>query len=69
MIENLRSAMKDLLEKNEWMDMETIEKAIEKVRIDMSPNLERRLASGSVIVCHLFYRQTKCSRESGTRQK
>lgn len=42
MIENLRSAMKDLLEKNEWMDMETIEKAIEKVRIDMSTNLERR---------------------------
>nr|XP_034338189.1 neprilysin-1-like isoform X1 [Crassostrea gigas] len=30
MIENLRSAMKDLLQKNEWMDTETIVKAIEK---------------------------------------
>lgn len=30
MIENLRSAMKDLLRKNEWMDKETIARAIQK---------------------------------------
>ena len=31
MIENLRSAMKELLGKNQWMDQETIAKAIQKV--------------------------------------
>lgn len=43
MIEYLRTAMKDLLQKNEWMDTETIVKAIEKVLIDMSTHLKRRL--------------------------
>ena len=31
MIENLRSAMKELLGKNQWMDQETIAKARQKV--------------------------------------
>lgn len=33
MIENLRSAMKDLLGRNEWMDKETKTKAKRKVNI------------------------------------
>jgi predicted metalloendopeptidase len=33
MIENLRSAMKELLAKNEWMDAETKTKAQVKVRM------------------------------------
>lgn len=45
MIENLRSAMKDLLKKNEWMDSATIAKAIEKAdqvqsRIGYSPTVK-----------------------------